>query len=229
MSNSGTDRRLVVEKRRPYTTLIGTVGAAAVGYLVADKEERRGFVQAFLPKREAGTKNEWLVVWDTTVNGRGGQRRKNSAASAATTQAVTTTIHEEEYVEIDKLNELARQRWDNDEGAGRAPADRDDEMEALDGDVAHPLLKEMLEGADEDWETGPWSQIKYDLFHHLGVWAKITSADKKSLLFKTFMIALADTYSKLLLGEMERIVAHCLRSGMSADRIGELRRKYVLK
>ena len=85
----------------------------------------------------------------------------------------------------------------------------------------------MLDGIDDNWENGEWSQIKYDLFHHLGVWAKITSADKKSLLFKTFMITLADTYSKLLVGEMERTVVHCVRSGMSADRIGKLRRKYV--
>jgi len=73
------------------------------------------------------------------------------------------------------------------------------------------------------WYTNPGWTDPYTYVHRLPL--QITSADKKSLLFKTFMITLADTYSKLLLGEMERIVAHCVRGGMSADRIGKLRRK----
>ena len=228
-SDGGAERRLVVEKRRPYTALIATVGPAATGYLVDDGEGRRGFVQTYLPKTgEKNTENTWLVVWDTEVNVRGVQRRKSAAAvSSVSARSEIKMIHKEERMEIDRLNQCIKNRWNADGGAGREPAEADAEAEALGGDEEHPLLKEMLDGIDKDWDTGDWCQIKYDLFHHLGVWAKATSADKKSLLFKTFMIALADTYSKLLLGEMERTLAHCIRSGMTTNRIGKLRRTCV--
>ena len=40
------------------------------------------------------------------------------------------------------------------------------------------------------------------------------------------MKALADTFSRLLPGEMDAIVDHCIASGMSLDDVGNLRRSY---
>ena len=88
------------------------------------------------------------------------------------------------------------------------------------------LLANILDGIDADWATGPRSQTKYDVYHFLGNVAALVGASKKGVLFKSFMVSVADVFSKLLPGEMERVIDHCRRAGMAWDDISKLRRRY---
>ena len=45
-------------------------------------------------------------------------------------------------------------------------------------------------------------------------------------MYKTFMVTLADVFSKIKGGEMERIIDHCRKAGMDWKEIGNLRRGY---
>lgn len=83
-----------------------------------------------------------------------------------------------------------------------------------------------MAGIDPEWATGPRSQTKYDLYHFIGNVGELVGASKKTPLFKSFMVTVADVFTKLLPGEMERVVHHCREAGMSWDEISALRRRY---
>jgi hypothetical protein len=129
---------------------------------------------------------------------------------------------------IDELNRQTRLRFSIDHGDGMseaglpnarvtAPLGGSNEMrETLDGLVA---------GCLDDWATGDWSWLAYDIKHWMTNFAAMSGADKHSRSYKIFLTCISDAVFKIMPGEHNRVRAHALRRNSPED-VARLRHKY---
>ena len=233
LSLSSAERRLVVEKPGKFTKVPTYSGERAIGYLVQDSTGRRGIVIKF------DSKVTWTVSFEKNNEGSGDEpafstrAAKSSRAASSSSEASPAVAEDLIDVDLVELNAMLERRWLSDQNV--AAADKDDDDGAAASTTAAPallkadpkLLAALLEGVDKNWNTTSLlRQFKYDKKHFLGIFGTISSANKTSTIHRVFMVALADVFSKVCEGEMERIIAWLLRRKWSMERIRKLKRSY---
>ena len=217
----GSSRRIVVQRWKTIDVVTAEIGTDAVGALVAkdigvnaDEEARpivvRGRVEAF--------------------------------DRGSTTWTLEYTDESTEAIGIEELNVRLKRRFEYDHGADgrgeagaqRPPADvndgDDDDGAAAIGGAAprvgaydEGVVERLLAGISSDWEK---KKIKYDIRHWMANWSAMVSADKSSMLFKTFMSYTSDAIFKMLPGEADRVREHMSRLGMAPEHIRRVGRRY---
>ena len=74
-----------------------------------------------------------------------------------------------------------------------------------------------------------WKDLfaKYDLYHFIQLWGKLSNADKKGPLFGAFIGATSDALLSMAAGEKQRVLAHAEEMGLLWETTGcRLSRRY---
>jgi hypothetical protein len=91
------------------------------------------------------------------------------------------------------------------------------------GGSSDELLNKLLSGVSRKWKR---KALKYDIRHWMANFSSMVSAEKSSLLFRTFMSYVSDAVYKMLPGEADRVRRHMEKLGMTSETIKQVGRRY---